>query len=560
MPAARIIQTGGRKGLDVTMGKKKFICPQCGVPVKADEKAAGVICPACGFAIGSAASAFGKDKATNDWGINVIKYEGDNSTFIWKHPVTDFNFGTTLIVHESQEAVFFRNGQALDSFGPGRHVLKTDNLPLIKQILRIPTGGADMFHAEIYFINRTVQMGIKWGTPDRVRFIEPETKIPLDLGASGDMNLMVQDPKKLLVKLVGTTGVFRRSDVLDSTPRDVTGRAESSYSYDSFGNRVEGAGYGNSRNIRLDGENREWANALEGAFRSMVVTTVKSNLARLIRELNINILEIDAYLDSLSDALGQKVSAGFEEYGLTVAQFYVTNVSLPEDDQNFMKIRELIAASSLGKKEAEVQADIVRAKREVELEKGTTENELTRLAAEREVIRAQGEAEKLRLEGLAEADVMRAQGYDKKDVLQAEVQKAYAEGMGKMGSNGSGGSGGGVMGDVIGLGVGMAAAGKMGEQFKNIFGESDGKKDEAPDRDLWTCSCGFKGNAGRFCSGCGKPKTENWDCPDCGFKGNIGKFCSGCGKPKTENWDCPDCGFKGNVGKFCSGCGKPKQD
>lgn len=60
----------------------------------------------------------------------IIKYEGDNSTFIWKHPVEDFNTTTQLIVHESQEAIFFMNGQALDLFGPGRHTLETQNIPL----------------------------------------------------------------------------------------------------------------------------------------------------------------------------------------------------------------------------------------------------------------------------------------------------------------------------------------------------------------------------------------------------------------------------------------------
>lgn len=55
----------------------------------------------------------------------VIKYEGDNSTFIWKSPIEDFKTGTQLIVHESQEAIFFMNGQALDLFGPGRYTLET---------------------------------------------------------------------------------------------------------------------------------------------------------------------------------------------------------------------------------------------------------------------------------------------------------------------------------------------------------------------------------------------------------------------------------------------------
>ena len=66
--------------------------------------------------------------------FQIIKYEGDNSTFIWKHPCEDFNTGTQLIVHESQEAVFFLNGQALDSFGAGRYTHKPENIPLLRNV------------------------------------------------------------------------------------------------------------------------------------------------------------------------------------------------------------------------------------------------------------------------------------------------------------------------------------------------------------------------------------------------------------------------------------------
>lgn len=61
----------------------------------------------------------------------VIKYEGGNDTFIWKHPLEDFDNSTQLIVHESQEAIFFMNGQALDLFGAGRYTLQTQNIPKI---------------------------------------------------------------------------------------------------------------------------------------------------------------------------------------------------------------------------------------------------------------------------------------------------------------------------------------------------------------------------------------------------------------------------------------------
>lgn len=76
----------------------------------------------------------------------IIKYEGDNSTFVWKHPSEDFNTSTQLIVHESQEAIFFMNGQALDLFGAGRYTLETENIPLIRKVANLPTGEQTPFH------------------------------------------------------------------------------------------------------------------------------------------------------------------------------------------------------------------------------------------------------------------------------------------------------------------------------------------------------------------------------------------------------------------------------
>ena len=79
----------------------------------------------------------------------VIKYEGDNSTFIWKHPKEDFDSLTQLIVHESQEAIFLLNGQALDLFGPGRYTLETEVLPLVGKFINRIAGGDSPFHAEV---------------------------------------------------------------------------------------------------------------------------------------------------------------------------------------------------------------------------------------------------------------------------------------------------------------------------------------------------------------------------------------------------------------------------
>jgi len=132
---------------------------------------------------------------------SVIKYEGDNSTFIWKHPIEDFNTMTPLIVHQSQEATFFMNGEALDLFGSGRYTLETQNIPLLRKVLNMPTGGVTPFHCEIYFINKIKRMAIKWGTDSKVQFKEPIYGFPIQIGASGEMSLQVDNSRKLLLKL-----------------------------------------------------------------------------------------------------------------------------------------------------------------------------------------------------------------------------------------------------------------------------------------------------------------------------------------------------------------------
>lgn len=456
---------------------------------------------------------------------DIIKYEGDNSTFVWKHPCEDFNSLTQLIVHESQEAVFFMNGQALDLFGPGRYTLETQNIPVLGKVLNRATGGETPFHCEVYFINKTVQMAIKWGTDSKVRFLEPTYGVPLEIGASGELNLMVSDARKLLTKIVGTMNGIAWDD--------------------------RGGGFTKS---------------LVSSFRPLISTAVKTNLSSSIKSHNINILEIDESLGLLSDVLKRSIVPGFEEYGLTIPEFFVTTIVLPESDPNFKRIRELHAVSlqkkmveaeaSVKVSMAEAAATVTAAERQAVLERETTATEQARREAERELIRAQAEAQAAKMAGIAEAEVMRAKGYNEKDVLQAEVQKAYAEGLGNMTISGGGG---GVAGDMIGLGVGLAAAGavsgQVGEMFKG-FGAT-----EQPAAKKVTCpNCNNEVPEGsKFCPECGtKIELLNDNeiiCPACGKKTAKGKFCMECGTPLVAK--CAKCGAELPTGaKFCLECGE----
>lgn len=106
------------------------------------------------------------------------------------------------------------NGQALDLFGAGRYTLETENIPLIRKVTNLPTGGQTPFHCEVYFINKTEQMAIRWGTDSKVQYLEPTYKFPISIGASGEMSLSVSDSRKLLIKLVGTEAFLGQAKLI----------------------------------------------------------------------------------------------------------------------------------------------------------------------------------------------------------------------------------------------------------------------------------------------------------------------------------------------------------
>ena len=539
----------------------EFSCAQCGVRLNAAKGAEKYVCPVCDFE-NFIPERLMSEKIKTDGLASIIKYEGDNSTLVWKHPIEDFNYGSQLIVHESQEAVFFRDGQALDLFGPGRYTLETQQLPLLEKVYKLPTDTEGTFHSEVFFINKTVQMAVKWGTPEKVRFIDPLTGVPLELGASGELNLMVADSRKLLLKLVGT---------------------------------MKGVAWGDSAGF---------TKSLQASFRPLITTAVKANLSSVIKDNAIDLLEVDEKLELISAHLREKLIPGFEEYGLTIPQFYVTHVVLPEDDPNFKRIRELhtitlqartyqAEATVLTAKaqseaqyrsaQAQSQAAIEAARRGAVLEQQTTETEIARREAERKLIAAQAEAQAQRIAGLTEAEIMQAKGYNQKDVIQAEVQKSYAQAIGDMGpaiSAGGGGGGSGMIGDLLGLGVGLAAAQTVAPQIGNIMqgfqaggtpasvpAPAGADSPGGPKSAGWNCpDCGAKNIQSRFCPDCGAKKpepkpAETWDCPACGAKGITSRFCPECGAKKPEppkGWTCPACGKTDILSKFCPECGAPK--
>lgn len=127
----------------------------------------------------------------------------------------EIKWGAQLTVRESQLAIFFRDGKALDIFGPGRHVLQTQNIPVItKLVTKLGYGTNSPFRSEVYFLNMKLFPNLKWGTREPILFKDSEFQM-IRLRSFGIFSIQIADPSLFLNKIVGTKGVYFDNDIED---------------------------------------------------------------------------------------------------------------------------------------------------------------------------------------------------------------------------------------------------------------------------------------------------------------------------------------------------------
>ncbi len=399
---------------------------------------------------------------------DIIKYEGDNTTFIWKHPIEDFNSLTQLIVHENQEAIFFLNGQALDLFGAGRYTLETQNIPKLSKELNRTTGDETPFHCEVYFINKVEQMAIKWGTDSKVQYIEPTYKFPISLGASGEMSLKAMDSRKLLLKLVGTESFLTQGKLI---------------SY----------------------------------FRSFLMTRVKTYIAQVMKSNSINVFEIDENLAMFSDSIKSLLVNDFADYGISLEQFFVTTIVKPDGDKQYEQFKELHFRQ---------YADIAEAKIRQQRELIDAETQAQKL-----VIDSKAQATKRAQEGYSYSQE-RGFDVAEKIAENEAVGEFTNMGVGLGTMAGVGGAVGGMVGGMMGDVVTSTSAPKCAKCGATLpqnakFCLECGEK--VSDNDMIVCpQCKKTVKQGKFCLECGYKFIRT--CSKCGADVSSGNFCHICGE------------------------------
>lgn len=218
---------------------------------------------------------------------DIIKWdpEGEDGEeiLVHKHEAEDFNTHTQLIVHASQEAIFFKDGRDLDVFDAGKHTLTSDNLPILGKLMRIPTDGQTPFHCEVYFINKIILNDLKWGTNEPIPVEDPIEHVNVHVRASGFIGAHITDGRKFLRKVVGTRANYTKN---------------------------------------------EFANYL----RAKLIERVKGTLGQAMVAQQIGVLNINAYITPLSDELKMQLSPFFDDYGISLDNFSFHNISPLEED------------------------------------------------------------------------------------------------------------------------------------------------------------------------------------------------------------------------------------
>ncbi len=152
--------------------------------------------------------------------FDIVEYPDEmKNEFVRRIPEVgsgDFRIGSQLIVREAQAAVFFRDGKALDTFGPGRHTLTTANIPLLVDFIGKAFGGETPFKAEVYFVSTRDFANQKWGTPQPILVRNPGMGLGVALlQGFGTYGVQVADAQQFVTQLVGAQGAYGVRDIQD---------------------------------------------------------------------------------------------------------------------------------------------------------------------------------------------------------------------------------------------------------------------------------------------------------------------------------------------------------
>lgn len=254
--------------------------------------------------------------------LEVIEWkEEGKDVVIWKFPdeQSDIKYGAQLTVRESQAAIFLNEGQIADVFGPGRHELKTENMPILTKLKSWKYGFNSPFKADVYFVSTRQMTQFKWGTPNPIFVKDPEAG-RVEIRAFGTYFMRVADPKKFFREYAGTSAVLTTDE-------------------------------------------------LDEVFRGLVIP----KFAEALSQSGATAFDIYSQYTELGKTIGPLIQTDLEDFGLELTKFQITSVSLPPEITEHMKEivkMNLTSTENINKMQTFNQMDVDK----IAAEKGNYEN------------------------------------------------------------------------------------------------------------------------------------------------------------------------------------------
>jgi membrane protease subunit (stomatin/prohibitin family) len=203
---------------------------------------------------------------------------------------SDIKMGAQLVVQEAQQAVFFRDGKALDVFGPGRHTVSTQNIPVLTRLLSLPFGFKSPFRAQVVYVAMKTFLNMKWGTKEPIVFRDSELKM-VRLRAFGKFSTRVKDPQIFVQQVVGTQGKYSTDEV-------------------------------------------------EEFYKDVIVARLNDLLGETLK----TIFDLPQYYDEIATGLKARAADDFDKYGIELVDLYVNSITPPEEVQKLIDEKSGMAA------------------------------------------------------------------------------------------------------------------------------------------------------------------------------------------------------------------------
>lgn len=229
--------------------------------------------------------------------IDVVKWDDSKDLLAWRYPNTELTTMARVIVNESHEALLFKGGKLVQTLGPGDHTLSTDNIPLLGKIVNLPFGGTSPFQVEVWFVNRAASLDVNWGTSDPIQVEDPRYAIIVPVRAFGQFGLRVEDSATFVSRLVGATPAFSRAE-------------------------------------------------LASHFRGLVMTRLKSAVAKAIVQHGVSILEISTELQTLSESVEAEIRPDLKAFGVELLAFRILSINVPPEDDSLRMLKQAKATAA----------------------------------------------------------------------------------------------------------------------------------------------------------------------------------------------------------------------